>query len=552
MTQRTHQTNYIRTIGVVVIIFTLVGWFVYTHWVNPYPIHGRADPELPYFMSSLSKFQGAPYTFVDHPGTPVEMIGTGLFALTYPLIGSTSSFSFIEYHIHHPKLFLTLARGLLTLGSIATVILMARCAKVGQHWTDDLIAVSAAALFFAIHPLAFTAVTTWSHNSFNFPAGTLLLLGLLLILQSEQPLQRRNLLLLGICAGILSAVQLTFVTWIFGIGSSIGVYLYIKKYPWQKAMSAFLFGGLATVTGFVISTLPIIPYYPKFGSIIVHFLIHQGPLGTGPAGIISQQSALSNLVSLWKQMQGLFVAMIVVELLVLVTFILHRRKLKANASLWSIVIGLTGHMILMLALIIKHPGITYAQSLGSIIPVLLIAILTLLSKIYGQANKPLRLLKFGIGLMVFAGLFINLYRTVIITRVSTAQIEKASAGIDSFIEDYKGLNDHQLIKLWTYGMPSNCYALWYGNRYANQIFAEEIADICAQDLELDIWLNQVQLPNGTKVPLEGINWDIIMATETTLLDNPNLAEYGRVVTSDQRLGSFGRVIYIIPSHPIKR
>ena len=39
------------------------------------------DPEYAYFMDSLVVFKGIPYTYADHPGTPVSMLGTFFYLL---------------------------------------------------------------------------------------------------------------------------------------------------------------------------------------------------------------------------------------------------------------------------------------------------------------------------------------------------------------------------------------------------------------------------------------------------------------------------------------
>lgn len=57
-------------------------WNLYkTYWSN-------TDPSTWYFLDSLAVFAGKTYTFVDHPGTPVQIIGSLLIALTMPFVGS--------------------------------------------------------------------------------------------------------------------------------------------------------------------------------------------------------------------------------------------------------------------------------------------------------------------------------------------------------------------------------------------------------------------------------------------------------------------------------
>ena len=75
----------------------LAYWLYWTgnpsYWFN-------ADPAAVYFVDSLSIFAGHSYKFVDHPGTPVHLIGSLLLAVTYPFFESREAF--INFHLARP------------------------------------------------------------------------------------------------------------------------------------------------------------------------------------------------------------------------------------------------------------------------------------------------------------------------------------------------------------------------------------------------------------------------------------------------------------------
>ena len=75
------------------IIYWLYWTFNTSYWFN-------ADPAAVYFLDSLSIFAGKSYTYVDHPGTPLQLIGSFLLALTYPFLDSSEAF--ISFHLARP------------------------------------------------------------------------------------------------------------------------------------------------------------------------------------------------------------------------------------------------------------------------------------------------------------------------------------------------------------------------------------------------------------------------------------------------------------------
>src|SRR5215510_12630756 len=117
-----HSFNLQKTIGVLGIIFLLAGFWLYLSIIlkGPQPYYRDYDPEMAYFMNSLAPFKGAPYFYTDHPGTPVEMIGTLLLGTSYVFF--TDHANFINYQLEHPEYFLNVAHGLITLLSVLCAI----------------------------------------------------------------------------------------------------------------------------------------------------------------------------------------------------------------------------------------------------------------------------------------------------------------------------------------------------------------------------------------------------------------------------------------------
>src|SRR5690349_1957924 len=87
-----------KTIGVLGIIVLLAGFWLYGSILlnGAQPHYRDYDPEMAYFLNSLAPFKGAPYFYTDHPGTPVEMIGTMLLGIAYVFFTDRANFKYLS------------------------------------------------------------------------------------------------------------------------------------------------------------------------------------------------------------------------------------------------------------------------------------------------------------------------------------------------------------------------------------------------------------------------------------------------------------------------
>src|SRR5271157_3901179 len=105
----------------VIIILVLFAPWVYSNLIVHPLFYQNYDPEIQYFMNSLMAFKGQSYYYVDHPGTPLEIIGSFILALTYPFISGNLN-HFILYHLKDPNFFLSLAHLFVTVASIVCAL----------------------------------------------------------------------------------------------------------------------------------------------------------------------------------------------------------------------------------------------------------------------------------------------------------------------------------------------------------------------------------------------------------------------------------------------
>src|SRR5512143_2465571 len=76
-----------RSLLLMVFVLPVVAYSLYFNGLQRIsPFYEYYDPEFAYLMNSLEVFKGEPYAYVDHPGTPLEVIGSVIYASTYPFL----------------------------------------------------------------------------------------------------------------------------------------------------------------------------------------------------------------------------------------------------------------------------------------------------------------------------------------------------------------------------------------------------------------------------------------------------------------------------------
>jgi hypothetical protein len=515
------------------IILTLASFWIYIHWNEPASYYSlKYDPEYPYFINSLSVFKGRPYSYMDHPGTPVELLGTIFLFLMYPLIKITSN-NFLTYHISNPEHFLTIARAFIALMSMMCVHLLARFSIKLRSRTEEFFSVAIAAMFFVIlSPLTFTTLTYWSHNSFSFPFGSLLLLGLLVRLRSNLSIRWWEISLFGIGAGILTAIQLYFATWVIGICIAVGTFSLFNNRSWRKAVLSSAVGAVSSLFGFIVVTLPSIHKYMWFRWWVKSLFTHQGRYGTGEIGFTSASRMLENLISLWQQAPIVFIAAGMSLLLIGAALLLHRQKMNLNPGLWGVAIGLSSQLIVTLLIILKHPGKIYLLAVAAILPVLYSIAYALLT----NSHRFIRQGMVVLGTLILIGFFFGIFQAINENREMITNIHLMEADLGEHRINYSESNDINLDDqsvLWSYGISSPCFALYFGNSYASDTFTEEIQQVCPQEGRYNVWSDGDNLSADEK-------WDIIVIPEKFLPNNAE--EYGSIEVSDA-ISKYGQILF---------
>jgi len=518
--------SWVQFFGLILLSAALAYVWFLVHYIDPAPFYLFADPEMAYMMDSLGVFKGKLYDFYQHPGTSVELIGSFLLLLTYPFL----SHNFVNQHLYNPEIFMALARGVLTIGHIVTCTLLARHAIRINHWTDALFSVAVPASFYALSTwLGVRGVILWDHNSFTLPAGSALLLAMLVTFRSGHQVRRRRIVALGFGMGVLTATQLYFMTWILGLIVTIGGFHLLHRHSWVQAVQSALYAGLAGISGFVLVTLPIINHYGNLFDWIKRLILHQGMYGLGEPGIISAQLVWINLIQMWKHSPAFCIAVpLILFILGLAAFLqFSNSSYQQNPGLWAVTCGLSIQLLLTLIIILKHYGDHYLLAIAAIMPLLLALAHSLFS---GSSVRRSRICYAIISMAVFTGFILNLkhFTNAYGNRFQASLLAQEKA--EKFFKEYAaatGKDKKSLKVVWSINTDSPCFARWHNSREYRGVFDKEISRICPNDFYLLLYSPYIYW-DGKHILLEDFDWDVLVVAQEFLPQWAYLMDYGYV------------------------
>jgi len=520
VTLREGTTNLQKTTGVLGIIFLLAGFWLYCSIIlkGPQPSYRDYDPQMAYLLNSLAPFKGARYFYTDHPGTPVEMIGTLLLGTTYVFF--TDHANFISTYLENPEYFLNLAHGLITLLSVLCAIYFFLTVLRTSQKPNVYLALSLALLFYGLHPYSFKTLTVWSHTSFNFPLGAGYLILLFTVAHDAQgQISNRLAVGLGLALGVMIAVMINFAPWLVTTLLFIFLSNYLKRIPWKKSLITGSILVLSCATGFLVSILPSIHRMPYFFGFMYKMFTHQLRYGTGPEGIPSISLLWSNLHDMVVTAPLVFLMMLASLLISLFIFLRRDSRIRENSSLWALNFSLLLQCGMITLAVLKHPGEHYLLSLAATLPVLLLVIVKLSAFNWRFSQQ------FSNALIIFSVISISAFAVLSIQNRQGELLEARAveAEINHVITEQElQLNKEpsELLILRTNETYSYCSALLHGDFFTAGVFATEINARCPSQAYFINRFDWVYY-HGTQVAFHDLPWDILVARTWALVDNPS-------------------------------
>lgn len=509
----------------------LLFWFF---WLLHPAYWFHTDPSAWYFLDSLAPFNGKPYTYLDHPGTPVHLIGTFLLGLTTPFFESREDF--IRYYIAEPETFFVMANFFLLVMNLLTIYVFYKTV-VGSIRQDKLLAAGAISLmYFAIHPHGFQSLIYWSHNSFNFIFGTLWLLWLHHVIQQPKTPSLRTLFVLGFFAGAMGMTQLYMLAWLAGGFICVAVYsVRINKsfLEMQKNSIIYAAGG---IIGILIMLAPASGQLPQMLAWFSRLLGSSGLYGAGDASLYSL-NLIPLTVGFWAQYTPALLVAISLSLIGLtaIVWLNQRRKLEIPTADFALLAGTLMQIIILFFVLSKFfYRIRYTLSIAAVLPIVLFIVIKLLEKSPWNLVALKRTAYIGIVVLALFTMMQGM-QTQRQRDFAEKDAARARAITVATLARTRGIPAREVVTVYGFGTPIKCAGLLLANNWI-RAFDQELSEFCPNQYALYDFSFEVALNLAHPVPqIQDIDWDLIVWTGS----NTELGDYIESVGARNIPGSWG-------------
>ena len=416
---------------------------------------GNQDPEYVYLLNSanLAGMKGVGH--IDHPGTPVQVLGAVVMRVVHFVSSpgvdlSEDVLTRPEFYMRAVKTVFVALNTLMLLALGVVVFLVTRSLWVGV-WLQ-------AAPFFSIVLVQFGLTRMSPEPLLMFSALALVLLTVVLVKRDDVPL----LLVLGLAlvTGLGIAVKVTFVPLVI---------LPLVVLPRLKNKLVY---GAGVAVGFVIFTLPIIRMYPLFFKWIYGLLLHSGRYGTGASSIVSSDRYIGNFQKLVVG-NPFFSFVLFISLAVLAAGVIvpKLRKVSFSNRYYKYLAGVFASQALGLLIVSKHSSNHYLLPVMCLSGLALYFIFSWLKHLFDFYKVNFNfLLVPTVLLLVTALILINpLYRVINKANRLASFKEKSLA-----IHEHVQRNYSDYAKIYYYRSSSPAFALKFGSDLSRSYFAESL------------------------------------------------------------------------------
>lgn len=526
--------------GFLLISGLLVGYWTYTQIITPLPTYANYDPEYIYMLNS-----GTPlidlelYKRLDHPGTLMQLLGTGIIMLTSPLSLFDGTYPY-QYLVIHPGTFLICARLLLLILNLSVLYLLYQEFKEPEDWPSVLAGISVLLAYFALHNQALKFLTIWSPNAFNFSVGSGLLFLTYKILTNDR--QNRKLLwMLSVALGIGATFHVYMVS--FTIPLVVAVFLIRlsegKAFFTSATEAARYIVG--SISGYFIGTMIILPYYRSYFEWIKSVVIHTGSYGTGEVGITSLRILIRNFQGLFTRNTNLIIFLAILFTISLILLITNRKQLTKEIPIWALFAGLYLQLTALFLIVSKHPVNRYLLSATAVVPMLLI----LIHKVKGIPKMYSGIFFGTTAIALGALLSISLYDTIqehhFTDNYLTAYQDEVRDFQDSYSQELQD-GSRDLVLYWSYGTYSPCYSLWFGNDFSKRLYTSHILESCPAELQYDVWDETITGTNDTGLDaLFRGHQNRVLVANTNTIEELQDEDHTRVISTN--LDNLGFIVY---------
>ncbi|MBK9926649.1 MAG: hypothetical protein IPP66_15340 [Anaerolineales bacterium] len=491
--------------GYILIAAPLIGYWVY--WTRHPSYWFNGDPAAFYLIDSLSVFIGKTYTYVDHPGTPIHLIGSLILAVTRPFFQDINSF--IQFFITKPVVFFIMAHAFLLVTCLLTAGYFFNTAYSSLKNFRFIGAITLPLAYFVFHPQSFHSLTLWSHNSLNYPFGTLWLLWLYNELRKETKLSRNFLLLSGATVGILATVHIYFFTWVAGGILTIFIYTIRISRSYKNGISAILIFLLGTIAGIISMLIPVYKELPRFAAWLIEISTHTGMYGMGETGVFSLE-IIAIAVRFWWASIPLTMVMLITSIFTVIWLVRQARKIASTipSSVQAMVVGLLFQIALLLILFTKAAvKLRYTLTLAAVVPVLLLVVINLFEFVNLKRAKWTGVVHAAI----LISMAITLPQEINLALEKSyyeEEVEAAKTQVVSMLAEELDAPKDEVKVVFAYGTPLKCANMLIASDYTGHL-KNEVSAMCPN--QYGIYDTKIKLnPAQPLVDIRDIEWDLVV------------------------------------------
>ncbi|UCC39581.1 MAG: hypothetical protein JSV96_17675 [Candidatus Aminicenantes bacterium] len=475
---------------------------------GPFWLGSNLDPEYVYLLNSLNLASLKGVGHIDHPGTPLQILG----AITLKVVHFFQASENVDLHtkvLNQPEYYLgAINIVLVTLNAIMLLSLgMFTFFLTQNFWFSLWLQLSP---FFSITSLQFSLTRVTPEPLLFFSS---LMMTVFLVLKAyskdfnvKNSTQSENIMLVSIFAlitGFGIACKVTFIPLMV---------IPLIIFPKLKSKVFYL---LAVGISFIIFTLPIIRMYPRFFDWVYKLLSHSGRYGSGAWRVIDSKLFMKNIKQLLTGSPFFSIILVLGLTIVIISLVTPKlRKISSSNIHFKLLAATTAAQVLGLFMVSKHSADHYLLPVLNLSGITLLLIFLYLKYILGPHKINSNILTILIVIfLVFLIVFINPAGQIKKSVNQLTKQKEASLAIRQEVEN----NYKDYVKIYYYRSSSLEYALKFGNDLSRSYSSEILQRLYKNVYFYDIWrkefcgfdynhvipFSQIRAQHGNRIVFQG-------------------------------------------------
>jgi len=443
---------------------------------GPYWLGSNSDPEYVYLLNAanLAGLKGVGH--IDHPGTPVQVLG----AVTCKVVHFFNFSTGIDWHtdvLRRPEYYLKAINIVLIMLNVLMLLALGMFSYflTKNSWLSLWLQLSP---FFSITLLQFGLTRVIPEPLLFFSSSSMM--AVLVFAWKAHPDNLTSpgknavmIFIFGIITGFGIACKVTFIP--------LAV-IPLILFPKLKNKILFLF---AVVLGFIIFTLPIIRMYPRFFDWMFNLLSHSGHYGGGAAKLISSRKYFKNIKDLLVGNPFFAIILVLALAIVVITLLIPRlRKTHCAAIHFKLLAAVTAAQVTGLLMVSKHSAHHYLLPVLNLSGLAFFLIFLYFKGLLGQSNAAPKILAASTAIfLVFLFVLANPVGKLNMTISRLTKLKEQSLAVHQVVKD----NYKDYVKIFYYGSSAPEYALKFGNDLSRSYHSEPLEKLYKNVYFYDTW-----------------------------------------------------------------